>query len=412
MTFLSHVASELLVRFGTNLSRVAVVFPNKRASLFLNEHLARLANRPLWSPAYITISDLFRSHSQLKVADPILLVCKLHQCFTQCTGIDETLDHFYGWGQLLLSDFDDLDKNMGPADHVFANLRDIHELDDVSYLTDEQRQLIQRFFSNFSDNHNSELKQRFLRLWSHIGDIYHTYNDMLSSQGLAYEGALYRQVATAETLPSDYDTYVFVGFNLLHQVEQTLIHRLQDAGRAIVIQDTTEQPPQQLTYICAPTENIQARYVSQWLTPERIADGRRTAIVLCNEGLLQAVIHCLPDEVEKVNVTTGYPLLQTPIASLVAQLLNLQVNGFSSRTKTFRRRWIDIVARHPYATLLPEGYADIHHTDSSSLLHWLLNIVKTVATSIASSENSTSDIPHASNAPLTSESLFRMSMWN
>ena len=408
MTFLSHVASELLVRFGTNLSRVAVVFPNKRASLFLNEHLARLANRPLWSPAYITISDLFRSHSQLKVADPILLVCKLHQCFTQCTGIDETLDHFYGWGQLLLSDFDDLDKNMGPADHVFANLRDIHELDDVSYLTDEQRQLIQRFFSNFSDNHNSELKQRFLRLWSHIGDIYHTYNDMLSSQGLAYEGALYRQVATAETLPSDYDTYVFVGFNLLHQVEQTLIHRLQDAGRAIVIQDTTEQPPQQLTYICAPTENIQARYVSQWLTPERVADGRRTAVVLCNEGLLQAVIHCLPDEVEKVNVTTGYPLLQTPIASLVAQLLNLQVNGFSSRTKTFRRRWIDIVARHPYATLLPEGYADIHHTDSSSLLHWLLDIVKTVATSIASSENSTSDIPHASNAPLTSESLFRM----
>ena len=408
MSFLSHVASELLARFGTDLSRVAVVFPNKRASLFLNEHLARLADRPLWSPAYITISDLFRSHSQLKVADPILLVCKLHQCFTQCTGIDETLDHFYGWGQLLLSDFDDLDKNMGPADHVFANLRDIHELDDVSYLTDEQRQLIQRFFSNFSDNHNSELKQRFLRLWSHIGDIYHTYNDMLSSQGLAYEGALYRQVATAETLPSDYDTYVFVGFNLLHQVEQTLIHRLQDAGRAIVIQDTTEQPPQQLTYICAPTENIQARYVSQWLTPERIADGRRTAIVLCYEGLLQAVIHCLPDEVEKVNVTTGYPLLQTPIASLVAQLLNLQVNGFSSRTKTFRRRWIDIVARHPYATLLPEGYADIHHTDSSSLLHWLLDIVKTVATSIASSENSTSDIPHASNAPLTSESLFRM----
>ena len=134
--FLEHVASDLLARFGTDLSRVAVVFPNKRASLFLNDHLARQAGRPLWSPAYITIRDLFHSHSQLKVADPILLVCKLHQCFKQCTGIDETLDHFYGWGQLLLSDFDDLDKNMGPADRVFANLRDIHELDDVSYLTD------------------------------------------------------------------------------------------------------------------------------------------------------------------------------------------------------------------------------------------------------------------------------------
>ena len=154
-SFLEHVAEDLLSKYGTNLSRVAVVFPNKRASLFLNEHLARLAGQPIWSPSYITISDLFRSHSALKVADPILLVCELHKCFTQCTGIDETLDHFYGWGQLLLADFDDLDKNMGPADRVFANLRDIHELDDVSYLTEEQREMIRRFFSNFSEDHKS-----------------------------------------------------------------------------------------------------------------------------------------------------------------------------------------------------------------------------------------------------------------
>ena len=398
--FLEHVAEDLLSKYGTDLSRVAIVFPNKRASLFLNDYLARLAGRPLWSPAYITISDLFRSHSQLKVADPILLVCKLHQCFTQCTGIDETLDHFYGWGQLLLSDFDDLDKNMGPADRVFANLRDIHELDDVSYLTAEQRQLIKRFFSNFSDEHNSELKQRFLRLWSRIGDIYHTFNSQLAAEGLAYEGALYRQVAEDETIAFEYDTYVFVGFNLLQQVEQTLFRRLEHEGKALFYQDTDEQPPRQLTYISAPTENIQARYVSQWLTSERIADGRRTAVVLCNEGLLQAVIHCLPDAVDKVNVTTGYPLQQTPVASLVAQLLNLQVNGFSNRTQSFRRHWLDIVARHPYAALLPEGFADTHHVDSSSLLHWLLDIVRHIATS-------NYQLPLI-NDQLHTESVFRM----
>ena len=392
MSFLEHVASDLLARFGTDLSRVAVVFPNKRASLFLNDYLAHQAKRPLWSPAYITISDLFRSHSKLQVADPILLVCELHKCFTRCTGIDETLDHFYGWGQLLLSDFDDLDKNMGPADRVFANLRDIHELDDVSYLTDEQRKLIQRFFSNFSDDHNSELKQRFLRLWSRIGDIYHTFNEQLAAQGLAYEGALYRQVAEDETISFEYDTYVFVGFNLLQQVEQTLFRRLEREGKAVFYQDTEKQPPQHLTFISAPTENIQARYVSEWLTPERIADGRRTAVVLCNEGLLQAVIHCLPDTVDKVNVTTGYPLLQTPVASLVSQLLNLQVNGFSARTQSFRRRWLDIVARHPYATLLPEDYASAHLTDGSSLLHWLLDIVRNIKT----------------DSDLQSESIFKM----
>ena len=348
-TFLSHVASLLLERYGSDLSSVAVVFPNKRASLFLNEHLTRQAGRPIWSPAYITISDLFRSQSRLQVADPIKLVCDLHKSFTACTGIDETLDHFYGWGQLLLSDFDDVDKNMAPADKVFANLRDIHEFDDVSYLTDNQKEIIHKFFSNFSDDHNSELKQRFLQLWSHIGDIYRHFNDLLTSQGLIYEGALYRQVALQEELQLSHNQYVFVGFNLLHQAEQLLIKRLEHEGRGFYIGDTDEETDKHITIMSAPTENIQARYVSTWLQEgSRIADGRKTAIVLANEGLLQTVIHCLPEEVDKVNITTGYPLSQTPVASFVSQLVALQVNGYFPQTESYRLRYINTILRHPY----------------------------------------------------------------
>ena len=397
-SFLEHVAEDLLSRYGTNLSRVAVVFPNKRASLFLNEHLARLAGKPIWSPSYITISDLFRSHSSLQVADPILLVCELHRVFTACTGIDETLDHFYGWGQLLLSDFDDLDKNMAPADKVLANLRDIHELDDTSYLTPEQREMIKRFFSNFSDEHNSELKERFLRLWSHIGEIYHQYNAQLAEKQLAYEGALYRQVATDESIEFEYDTYVFIGFNLLQQVEQTLFRRLERQGKALFYQDTDEVPPQHINYISAPTENIQARYISEWLTPERIQAGRRTAIVLCNEGLLQTVIHCLPEHVDKINITTGYPLSQTSIASLVNTLINMQVHGYSLRKQMFTRRWVESIKRHPYASIMPQDFANERHTEIQPLLHWLINITQTIATSKSPIIES----------PLDTESLFRM----
>ena len=378
-SFLENVAADLLNRYGTNLARVAVVFPNKRASLFLNEHLARLAGKPLWSPAYITISDLFRSYSEWKVADSILLVCELHKVFIEATGMDETLDHFYGWGQLLLADFDDLDKNMGPADQVFKNLRDLHELDDISYLTEEQREMIRRFFSNFSEDHNSELKQRFLRLWSRIGTIYHLFNEQLASQQLCYEGALYRQVAENPDIEFRYDTYAFVGFNHLQEVEKTLFKRLEQEGKAIFYQDTEELPPEELTYISAPTENIQARFVSQWLTPERIAAGRKTAIVLCDEKLLQTVIHCLPKEVEKVNVTTGYPLSQTAAATLVSQFFNLQVNGFSLKTNAFRRHWLDLMNRHPYATMMPADYVNTHYTDNNELLHALLGIIRHVA---------------------------------
>ena len=469
--FLEYVAEDLLSKYGTDLSRIAVVFPNKRASLFLNEYLARLAGRPIWSPAYITISELFCSHSDRKIADPIKLVCDLHRCFMACTGYDETLDHFYGWGQLLLSDFDDLDKNMAPANRVFANLRDIHELDDVSYLTDEQREMIRRFFSNFSEEHNSELKRRFLQLWSHIGDIYEMYNHRLAEQGLAYEGALYRQVANDESITFQYDCYLFIGFNLLQQVEQMLFRRLKKEGKArfywdfdhyyigkneaghYISQYLADFPNEldsndagiyncfgrkkDVAFVSAPTENIQARYISTWLAErQRVSDGRNTAIVLCNEGLLQTVIHCLPDEVDKVNITTGYPLNQSPIASLVTLLINLQTSGYSQKNQQFRLRYVNAVLRHPYARYVSSAYKTLYeelnaskvyypsqeqlHKDdalavlfdatvanaplsdfNAALLVWLTRIIRHIAQTIQEEPAGTAD-------PLTGEALFRM----
>ena len=467
-SFLEYVAADLLRKYGTNLSRIAVVFPNKRASLFLNEHLARLAGKPLWSPAYITISDLFRSHSERQVADPIQLVCQLHQCFTQCTGIDETLDHFYGWGQLLLSDFDDLDKNMASAEHVFANLRDIHEYDDTSYLTEDQKIILQKFFSNFNPDHNSELKQRFLQLWSHILDIYRSFNARLSEQGLAYEGALYREVAEREDITFEYDTYLFIGFNMLQQVEQTLFHRMRQQGKArfywdydhyylnhneagyYIAQYLSDFPNEldnrddniysnftrqkAITYISAPTENIQARYISTWLRQQnRISDNRRTAIVLCNENLLQTAIHCIPTEVEKVNITTGYPLSQTPITSLVSLLVSLQTNGYVAQTDRYRLRHVNHVLRHPYShyvsTVCNSLYEELNTQKiyypsaamlskdeglqllfsmahdcadhfNSTLLLWLMSVIRLIAKNISADE--------AEQSPLTQESLFRM----
>ena len=385
--FLRYVAEDIIRKYGTDLSRTAVVFPNKRASLFLNEQLARIARRPLWSPAYITISELFRQQSDLQVADPVKLICDLHKSFCQETGSNETLDKFYGWGQLLITDFDDIDKNLADPDRVFANLRDIHELDDLSFLTDEQRDLLKQFFSHFTEEHETELKQRFLRLWSRIADIYHDFNQRLAAQNLAYEGALYRQVSSQAMTPDlaehfPYERYLFVGFNLLQKVEQQLFSALQKEGKALFYWDFDQYYMQHheagryiaqylkyfpneldsadediygqfrhkkdIRFIAAPTEHIQARYVSGWLRDaERYKDGRRTAIVLCDESLLPTVIHCLPNEVEKVNVTTGYPLAQTPVASFIQLYYNLQLGGRSPRLlRAFRR--------HPYARFVDD----------------------------------------------------------
>lgn len=394
--FLKIVAKDMLEKYGTDMSDIAVVFPNKRASLFLNNYLAQLAHKPIWTPTYITISDLFRRHSDLKVADPIKSICDLHKTFVKCTGIDETLDHFYGWGQLLLADFDDVDKNMVDAKQLFANLSDIHELDDVSYLTDYQKEMIRKFFSNFSDDHNSELKKRFLQLWCHFYDIYTEFNQRMTEQGLAYEGALYRSVVSNESIEFRHKKYLFVGFNMMQVVELNLLNRLKKQGKAAFYWDydqyymdgnneaghyirqylpyypneLADYPQQEIynnmtknkdiTYISAPTENIQARYVNSWLKENgRYKMGRNVAIVLSDESLLQSVIHSLPQEVGSINITIGYPLQQTPFYSLIQQLIQLQGIGHPKQGDTYRLHYVLIALRHPYTRYISEKYTEL-----------------------------------------------------
>ena len=411
-TFLKYVARDILEKYGNNLSDIAIVFPNKRAALFLNESLARLTDHPIWSPSYITISDLFRKHSTLKVGDPIKLVCDLHKTFVACTGIDETLDHFYGWGQLLITDFDDIDKNMAEAEKLFANLSDIHELDDISYLTEEQKMLIKKFFSNFNDDHNSELKKRFLQLWSHFLDIYQQFNQRLEEQGLAYEGVLYRKVVNDENIKFQHKKYLFVGFNMMQVVEQKLCERLMKEGKAHFYWDyddyymqnnheaghyireylkyfpneLNDMPPHDLreiyhnfdndkdiTYISASTENIQARYVNQWLKEKkRYKCGKKVAIVLADEGLLQSVIHSLPTNEDNkslpdysendqlsYNITLGYPLQQTPFYSLLQHLINLQGIGHPKHSNNYRLHYVLMALRHPYTRYISQNYSKL-----------------------------------------------------
>lgn len=404
-TFLEYVAEDLLKKYGTDLSRITLVFPNKRASLFLNEHLARMADGPLWSPVYTTISQLFRDRSERVVADNIKLVCDLYRIYVQCTGTTETLDHFYGWGMLMLSDFDDIDKNLADARDVFRNLSNIHELDDVSYLSEEQREVLKRFFSNFSDDYNTELKNRFLQLWQNFGNIYNSFNDHLQEEGLAYEGALYREVVNNDLATYDADTYIFVGFNMLQKVEQKLFTLLAKAGKAkfywdfdryymeganneagYYIRQYLEAFPNELfnrddeiynnfrtekvlRFISASTETIQGRFVGHWLQNEYfVRAGRKTAVVLCDENLLQTVVHSLPSEVENVNITTGFPLAQSPVFSFVNALINLQTIGYTKSAERYRLQYVRAVLRHPYSIFLSDNCTEQlraleeHHT--------------------------------------------------
>lgn len=442
-SFLNIVAKDLLLKHGEDLSSITIVFPNKRASLFFNAELASLCDKPIWSPNYTTISELFSSQTSLLLADRIQLICELHKSYTKITGSTETLEQFYNWGELMLADFDDVDKHLAQADKVFMLLSNIHELDSVEYLTPEKQEAIRRFFSNFSLDHNSELKKRFLQLWNKIEEIYNDYRDRLFSQGIAYEGMLYRFVIenvlpglesslahdsshsddrsqtdnrSRSTLFAE-SQYVFIGFNLLNTVEERLFtylkknhnarfywdfdhHYMQksdgsdasganssdnrytpDAGKYISQylgcfpnELSLDNPvykqfsnKQDVAIVSATTEDIQARYISQWLTPERIAAGRKTAIVMADESLLETVLHCLPPEVRHVNITCGYPLEKSPVASLVRLVMAL----YQRKVNTLHS--INGILQHPYAKYISSNFEELFDNLNGSKIFYPTN---------------------------------------
>ena len=387
--FLKAVAEDLYNKVNGDLSRTAVVFPNKRAGLFFNEWLTGCTEKPLWTPTYLTISELFRELGDLQIADPIRLVCTLYPIFCQETGNEEeTLDNFYFWGEMLIADFDDLDKNLVDADQIFQNLRDLRRIiDDHSYLTEEQREALALFFHNFPIEKKTEQKEKFITLWDALGNIYCRFKETLAQSGLAYEGQLYRSVteqANFDKLP--YERYVFVGFNVLNRVEHKLFSLLQAQGKAMFYWDYDEsympqgheageflrrnlndfaneltdkelfnnlKHPKKIEYIAASTENAQARYVPQWLADNLTPKESETAIVLCNESLLQPVLHALPtDKVKALNITMGYPLSSTPVFSLLTALTDLYTDGYNYETDKYTYRYVSAVLKHPYVRRL------------------------------------------------------------
>lgn len=390
-SFLQLVAHDLYTKIGNDLSRTVLIFPNKRANLFFNEYLASESDQPIWSPAAMSISDLFQKLSVQKKGDPILLVCELYKVFKEETMSQETLDDFYFWGELLISDFDDVDKNLVDADKLFSNLQALKNLmDDYEFLDKEQEEAIQQFFQNFSIERRTELKNKFISLWDKLGTIYHRYRENLEAQGIAYEGMLYRNVI--ERLDTDvqlkYDKYIFVGFNVLNKVETKFFQLLKDADKALFYWDydifytqqikkheagefinrnlklfPNELPasyfdslknPKKIRYISASTENAQARFLPEWIRSTFSAqyEEKENAVVLCNEALLLPVLHSIPQEVKNVNITMGFPLAQTPVYSFINAAMELQTKGYRSDTGRFSYEAVSAILKHPYTQQL------------------------------------------------------------
>ena len=391
--FLRLVAGDLLKRFEANLAELTVVFPSRRARLFFNQYLYEEVNHPLWAPQYVSIDELFESVSPYRNADTIQLTNDLYQTYSYIyeshseKPLSETLDEFFFFGEILLHDFDDIDKNLVNPRLLFSNLQDLDRLkDDFSHLSENQREALSRFRNIFIGE--TPLKTAFASIWNLLGDVYTAFKENLRLQGVAYPGMLMREIIENETIEFSGKQYVFVGFNVLNKCEESLFKRLKhkslfywdydayylnsEAGRFIRKNmsafgsalddsgfDAFLNHYKEITFLAASSESGQTGIIPSWINSLRQSTDFTepdSAIVLCNESVLPVVIHAIPPEgVENVNITMGFPITQTPIAGFIQTLSDLQTKS-SGTSGVFHYKYVLPVLRHPYTRIIfPEA---------------------------------------------------------
>ena len=365
MKFLESIAGIFAER--DDLRDICFVFPNRRSSAFFGRYLGKAAGRPIFLPRMTTIDSLFEELSGLRKADPIESLYTLYTSYEEVRRSlnpeygSESFDEFVHWGDILLRDFDDIDKYLADAGKLLLNIKQLKDLSiDYDFLTADQKQAIAEFCRNFNPadikNSPDDKKRLFNETWNILQPLYTRFRGRLEADGKAYPGMMYRRVAEfpslGSTLSENFKEIVFVGLSALNECEKVLLSAARDEGigdfywdfyadkvrdpenksSMFVCENVREYPSrhalknvgeaarQQIEVIKVPSSVGQTRAVKQILDrlneEGALTDPVDTAIVLPDESLLFPMLGSVPEYIPKVNVTMGYSLGASTVESL------------------------------------------------------------------------------------------------
>ncbi len=424
--FLRRIAQTFYSEYGNDLYRHTFVFPNKRAGVFFRKYLSEIAGKPLFSPRMITVQELFETLSEYRLADRTELLGLLYAQFRRLSKSEESFDDFLYWGDMLLNDFSDVDKHMVDAGQLFRNVTNLKSMeDDKSYLTEEQVGAIREFWQNFGEHAGNETKMEFLQIWEILFDLYVQFGRSLAEKGYAYEGMLFREVAqraeNGDELPLPGGKIIFVGLNAFTKSEIVLAEHLKNRGIADFYWDYAsplvrdeknraslwvkenltrfpsgyellpdEEPSQKprMELISVPSAVGETKVVNRLLVElMRQNDisapdmGLNTAIVLPDENLLIPTLYSIPSEINRINVTMGYPLQLSSVAGLVDTVAKLQRNvRDADKGGLFYHRFVISILGHPLVKTVAQE-------ESERLIHYIKKHNRVMLTREELSEN-------------------------
>lgn len=440
-SFLELVVDDLHKRFNGDFEDVTLVFPSRRAGLFFNKYLSEKIQKPVWAPASLSIGEIMERLSGLKQADSISLISRLYLIYKNVKGVDEPFDSFYFWGEVILADFDQVDKYRVDAAKLYANVKDIKVIEEqFGGLTPEQAEIIRNYLGLIASTNESKLRDNFLTIWKVLGDIYSRFTSDLIENGLCYEGLAFRRAADALSANNSKieipNNIIFIGFNALNECEKLLFsfckkHKnalfywdydkafvdnpVHEAGTFIrenlvnfpnalpseLFTDSTVQS-KKVNIIAAPSTVTQAKLIPTILDDIKRDGGllnETTSIVFPRENLLITALQSIPQDVENLNITMGYPLKETPAFSITESLIKLQINKriLADQSVGFYYRDVLTILNHPYIRIVePDNSAklvgDIKRKNLFYPSHELVN-VSPFLTTIFRIISSSNDLP-------------------
>ncbi len=388
--FLETSASYIHNGHSADFSKICIVLPNRRSGLFFTAYLKKNLGKPVIGPRITTVNELMNSFSGLVPGVKLKLIALLYQIFRDETGTQESFDDFYFWGEVLLSDFDDIDKYRVNADDLLMNLSQLKDIENrFDYLTEEQKRILEQFWGSLRTWEKYHQEREFVSVWEKLPAIYRRFREKLIANGLGYSGMIMRdglENCLNGILRPEFDTYYFVGLNALNGCEKALFSLLQKEGRAVFLWDydnyylddplhnagkfirenlkSFPPPPdffletdhfresKSIEFVAVASSIGQAQVIPPFFEgaeEKNRTNFDQTAIVLADESLLFPVLGAIPGMAGQVNITMGYPVRNAPLVSFlfaVANILRSAAYGMPGQAGLYIRL-VEPVLTHP-----------------------------------------------------------------
>ena len=372
-SFISEIGDYIIDNHKENIADLCIVFPNRRAGVFLKKDLSEKIKKTFLSPYIFSIDDFIIDLSDIYIADKLKLIEELYKIHIliekdNSRGFDEFIDI----AENILHDFNEIDMYMVDATHIFSYLSEAKTI-------------------SLWNPQNSELSvsdKQYLRFYRLLNIYYKELNKTLKKQKIHYQGGIYRYVSEniSHLLKTkNWKKIIFAGFNALTASEEKIFKYIANECDGTILWDTDKyyvennyqeagkffriyknqypdfkwlnnhfaEKNKKIEIIGSPMKIGQIKYSIEILEKLKIEEKESCALILNDEELIEPLILTLPESVNKVNVTMGLAFNNTLLYNLIENILQLHENRIKfikneTNIKGFYFKDILQVIQHPY----------------------------------------------------------------